>query len=170
MKSSNHLCRLSLEGKQKRFIVAIKYCKWYMQEQFPNISKWFQMYPNVSKCHIIFTISETCTICGVPLYFFPPSNKCVSSVSLPVKMCVSAAPHTPNLVLQAGHTIFCPRGVPKHTHGQLEEVGSPLGKAWGKARPVNAGQAEHDIPKIETWVVVCTHSIPGWRGRCFSRN
>ncbi len=135
-----------------------------MQEKFPNISKWFQMSYHLHNLGNLHNLRRSF------VFSFPPSNKCISSVSLPVEMGVSAAPHTPNLVLQAGHTIFCSRGVPKHTHGQLEEVGSPLGKAWGKARPVNAGQAEHDIPKIETLVVVCTHSIPGWRGRCFSRN
>lgn len=115
MKSSNHLCRLSLEGKQKRVFVAKK------NTANATCRSSFQIQIIISKCHIIFTISETWHNLRGSLYFHHFFLQATN---------VSAAPHTPNLILQAGHTIFCSRGVPKHTHGQLEEVGSSLGKAW----------------------------------------
>lgn len=116
MKSSNHLCRLRAVLCSKKN-TANATCR-----------SSFQIQIIISKCHIIFTIPETWhNLRRSLLYnhlFLQATN-------------VSAAPHTPNLILQAGHTIFCSRGVPKHTHGQLEEVGSSLGKAW-KARPGTA--------------------------------
>ena len=144
MKSSNHLCRLSLEGKQKRFFVAEKILQMLItcRSSFQKTNNHLQMFISSSESR------KLGTICGVPYNIIIFSFK--QEMFLPhltPKSHIAGRPY--HFLLER-----CPK-----------TYSWPAGRGWQLfGESLESRRHGHARPKPSSWSWYCTHSIPGWRG------